>query len=455
MAKDPLTRRGFLRTAAGAAAAAPALIPSTAIGQTAPSNRVTLASIGVGGRGSGLVNGFIRQEGAQFLAVCDCFADRRERMRDAMNTHYGANAVEAYADFRDVLARDDIDAVIIATPDHWHVPIALAAARAGQDMYVEKPLGVSMAWAKRLRRELSRHGRIFQYGTQQRSSVFYRRVWELVRNGYIGEVERVDAWCPDISSQYDAFHVKRYGSTEPVPSPGGFNYDMWLGPAPRQPYTVDRCTCFGAYHIYDYALGFIAGWGAHPLDAVQWVLGRDDTSPVRCQGTGSLPERGLFDTVEAWDMRCAYEDGLTIRFMDHRAATPVTTSYRPQSPNGITFFGSEGWVSCDRSRVCASDPKLVDAPLKETDARPPYTNDHARNFLQAVRERTPAISPFEAAIRSDAISHMCDISIRLGRALEWDPRAETFVGDDEANALLDRPLREPWDLDVIGPAPRA
>jgi len=444
------TRRRFLQRSAAVTAAAmvaPSILPSTAFGQNAPSQRINLGLIGVGGRGSALTGGFIHLPDAQFLAVCDCFRDRRERMRDSMNAHYGSEVVTAHADFREVLGRPDVDAVIVATPDHWHVPIAIAAARAGKDMYVEKPLGVSLAWAKVLRETLRETGRVFQYGTQQRSIGFYRRCWEMVNNGYIGEVTHADAWCPDISSQYEMFNVKQWGATEPAEVPEGFDYDMWLGPAPESPYTLDRCTCFGTYHHYDNSLGFIAGWGAHPLDAVQWVLGKDDTSPVRYEGTGTLPKEGLYRTIGSWDMQCTYGNGQTIRLMSHRVARPVVESIRGSFvENGVLFHGTEGWVSADRGRFYASDPRLLDLALRESDRRPKISNDHHAEFLRCVKERALPVSHFEAAMRSDTISHCCDLAIRRGKTLAWDPARECITNDGRANEQMARPIRPPWDL---------
>lgn len=441
------SRRGFLKRATAAALAAPMMVRCSTLGKNAPSNRVNLALIGAGGRGSGLLNDFSKVENARVVAVCDCFQDRRERLRDALNQTYKDTSVTAYADFREALARKDIDGVIVATPDHWHVPIAIAAARAGKDLYVEKPLGVSMEWAGKLREAVVKGKRVFQYGTQQRSGRRFQQACELVLNGYIGKVERVEAWCSDISSQYPAFHVPQFGSTEPVAPPEGFDYDRWLGPAPMKPYTADRCTCFGAYHIYDYALGFIAGWGAHPLDIAQWGLGADDTSPVRYEGTGSIPAQGLYDTIDSWDTECVYASGVKLRFMGHRVAQPVVSAYRPWLDHGTTFFGNEGWISVDRGGLHASDPKLLALSLKTSDIRLRSPRSHAHDFVSCITSRETPISPLEAAIRSDAISHLCDITIRLGRPIQWDLKSERIVGDDEANKLLNRPLRAPWNLD--------
>ncbi|MDX9973495.1 MAG: Gfo/Idh/MocA family oxidoreductase, partial [FCB group bacterium] len=216
MKRVELTRRSFLK-GVSAAVIAPTIVPASVLGKNAPSNRVNVALIGTGGRGNDLLREFTKVDDAQIVAVCDCFKDRRERTRDALNDLYEGQVVTAYADFLEVLDLKDVDAVVVATPDHWHVPIAIAAARAGKGMYVEKPLGVSLEWAQVLRKAVRQHNTVFQYGTQQRSNEKFRRACELVRNGYIGEVQRIDAWCADISSQYAAFSVPQFGSTEPAP----------------------------------------------------------------------------------------------------------------------------------------------------------------------------------------------------------------------------------------------
>jgi predicted dehydrogenase len=445
MKPETTTRRRFLKAGA-ALGAAPWIVPSTVFGANAPSNRVAVAHLGVGSRANALIGMFVRHDDVQILALCDCFKDRRQGMREKLNAKYGSDVVKAYADFREVLVREDIDAVVIATPDHWHVPLAVAAAKAGKDMYVEKPLGVSMPWAERLRKELKAKGCVFQYGTQQRSGAQFRKACELVRNGYIGEVERVEAWCPDMGSQYESFHVKPYGSTEPADPPEGFDYNMWLGPAPEKPYTVDRCTQFGAYHIYDYALGFIAGWGAHPLDIAQWGLGKDHTSPVFYEGTGKIPAIGLCDTVESWDVYCEYDDGLPMRFMGHRVAQPVVSAYRKWVNHGTTFFGTEGWVSVDRTDWFASDPKLKEVELKPNEVHLKVSAGQERDFIDCVKSREETVNPIESAIRSDAISHLSDLTIRVKRPIRWDPERECVFDDRRAARRLRRSMRAPWNL---------
>ena len=457
MSTANVTRRGFLKgVSAGAGALAmPAIVPSSVFGAEAPSRRIRMAQIGCGGRGSAVSGGFVRHKDVQYLAVCDPFKSRRQRLAARFNKKYGGgNTVKPCADFREVLNRDDIDAVAICTQDHWHVPLALAASKAGKDMYVEKPLGVSMAWAMELRKSIKRYKNIFQYGTQQRSGRQFRFACELARNGYIGEIKTIDAWCPDIDSQVPNIGKKwgdgkgpEYGVMKAAPVPDDLAYDLWIGPAPMKPYTPDRCRNWGTYHIYDYALGFIAGWGAHPLDIAQWGMNADDTCPIAYEGKGSLPTRGLYDTIDSWDVYCTYACGVKMRFMGHRVARPVVMKYHKRwCDHGTTFHGTKGWVSVDRGGIFASDPKLLKVKIKSDEVNLIASGGQDRNFLDSVRSRKATINPVESAIRSDTISHISDILIRTGRPMKWDPKKEDFIGDAQASRMLTRPLRAPWKL---------
>ncbi|MHC4219808.1 MAG: Gfo/Idh/MocA family protein [Planctomycetota bacterium] len=422
------SRRNFIKAASGAIAF-PTIVPSSVFGASAPSNRVVIGSLGVGSRGNGVLSGFMRNyDDVQAVAVCDPFRSRQVATKASVDEYYGNHDCAAYGRHEDMLARDDIDAVLICSCDHWHVHLAAAAVRAGKDVYVEKPLGPSLAWSQKLRTLVERHGAVFQYGAQQRSDAMFRRVCELVRNGYIGDVERVEVWCPDASDDWEYFSVKRYGSTAVEPVPDDLDYERWTGPAPLRPYNADRVRREGSFHIYDYSLGFLAGWGAHPLDIAQWGLGMDHTSPVRYDGFGRLPLHGLLDTVE-------------------ELAQPVVMQYRQRwSGHGTTFFGTEGWISIDRGGIEARPPSLAEAEPGPNDTRLYESPAHDRNFLDCVKSRRPTVSPLETAIRSDTISHLTDICVRRGRPVRWNPEREQILGDQEAARMLNRPMREPWRM---------
>jgi hypothetical protein len=448
------SRRTFLKSAA-AAAAAPMIVPSTVFGRTAPSNRVNLAAIGVGNRGSGNVfEDYVKtQDDVRLVAACDCFTSRRTAFAAKVDEFYGGKYCTPMADWRDVLRRADVDGVIISTPDHWHVPLAYHAALAKKDMYVEKPLGVSMAWAFKLREAVAKNGVVFQYGTQQRSSSEFTRAVELVRNGHVGKIRHVDAWCSDMRSpgNYAQVFAERFHDTAAAPVPADLDYETWVGPAPMKPYTKSRCTEWGAYHIYDYALGFIAGWGAHPLDIAQWGLETDDTSPVSYEGKGEIPEGGLFDTVEKWDVSCRYASGVTLRLMSDRVAKDVPglmddPRKRPFLDHGTTFWGEDGWVSVSRGFLYASPKELQKTQIRDDEKHVVRSSSQGRDFVESIRSRKPTINPLETAIRGDTISHLSDIAVRLRRPVRWEPQAERILDDDEATRLLTRPMREPWTM---------
>jgi len=445
-----LSRRDFVRASAALAAGAfgfPHVITSSAFGKgarPAASERVTIGHIGVGGMGGGHVKGFVQQELAQSVATCDPVKQRRDKCADYIEEYYSQSnptgmykGCTRYNDFRELLCRDDIDAVVIATPCHWHVPIALAAARAGKDIYVEKPLGLSLEWDKTLREAVGRYKNVVQYGTQQRSGRDFRFVCELVRNGRIGKLETILVWCAA---------GQPGGSLKPEPVPEGFDFDLWLGPAPKTAFNTDRCFKRGKNWISDYALGFIAGWGAHPLDIAQWGSNSDGTSPVEYEGTGAFPIDGLFNTATAWDVWCRYASGVKMHFMSYNIANPVLEKYGKFAGYGTMFIGTDGWLNVDRGRAYASDPVLLRTVIAPNEIQLPKSLDHRRNFLECIKTRSEPVSPIGAAVRSDTISHLSEIAIRLGRKIRWDPEKEVIIGDAEAGRMLSRPMRSPWRL---------
>ncbi len=419
MNKQTLTRRSVLRTAAGTAIGLPYMITSSALGnaETAPaSERVTIGHIGVGNRGKELLRGFLTCKGSQSVAVADAYSDRRE----AASQLTGG---KAYADFRELLARPDIDAVVIATPDHWHVPIAMAAARAGKDAYVEKPLGVSIEQDLACRKLFREKKRIFQYGTQQRSLRHCRFGCELVRSGRIGKVHTIEVVAPDGDTG---------GSTEPEPPPDELNYDMWIGPAPMVPYTEDRCVVPGTYFIYDYSIGYLGGWGAHPLDIMVWGSDADLAGPMTVEGTGVVPDKGLYDTVIHWDLKIQMANG-------------VRMTFKP-GDDSTKYIGPDGWVQIRRRGIDAEPKSLLQSKLGPSDVHLAVSERQDQNFIDAVKSRKPAISTIDDAVRSDIISHLCNIAIRTKSKVTWDPKKEVIVDNKAASKMLTRPTREKWRL---------
>ncbi len=419
MMQDWKTTRRYVLKRAMAVASAPYMITSTALGnaETAPaSERVTLGHIGVGGQGTYLLNGFLNCKNAQSVAVADAYSDRRAAAARRING-------QGYADFRELLARKDIDAVVVATPDHWHVPIALAAARAGKDAYVEKPLGVTIEQDLACRKIFTEKKRVFQYGTQQRSSAHCRFGCELVRSGRIGKVHTIEVIAPDGGEG---------GSTEEIPVPPTLDYSMWIGPAPMAPYTKDRCVTPGTYYIYDYSIGYLAGWGAHPLDIMIWGSDADIAGPMTVEGTGKVPTKGLYNTVINWDVT-------------YQMANGVKMSFKPGG-DSTKFIGPNGWVRIWRSGIDAEPKSLLQSKIGPDEVHLIGSPRQDQNFIDAVKSRRRTVSPLGDAVRSDIISHLADITIRLKRRITWDPRKEAIVGDAEATKRLTRAMRSPWTL---------
>ncbi len=427
MTSKQQSRREFLKrvTTTGAVLAVPTIVPSSVLGADAPSSHVTIGHIGVGGRGGGLLRSFTHLKNCRVVAACDVRRDRRRKHADWVNQQYKGKVCTPYSDLREMLARDDIDGVVIATPDHWHVLAAFMAVQSGKDVYVEKPLGISMKQNIALREACHRYGAIFQYGTQQRSSNHIRLACELVRNGRIGKVQSVEVHSPASG---------KGGSTKPIPVPDGLDYDLWLGPAPKAPYTKDRCTNAGAWFISDYALGFIAGWGAHPLDVAVWGMGDTwDAVPIEYEGTGVFPSEGLYDTATSWTVRGKYANGADFLF---------------KGPGGnLTIFtGDKGRVEVSRGSLKTEPASLKDEAIGPDELHLYKSPHHYQNFVDCIRTRQPTVSPVDVAVYSDAISHLSDIGIRTGRKIRWDPEAETIPGDSQAERMLTRALRAPWQV---------
>ncbi|WOO43727.1 Gfo/Idh/MocA family oxidoreductase [Rubellicoccus peritrichatus] len=442
--KTEFNRRKFIKTSlsAGALVGFPTIIPSSALGKdgaVAPSNRVNVGVLSCGAR-SAAAGAYNHYGKSQLVAVCDPVLERRLEKAEA----WGVS--DHYNDFRDVLARSDVDAVHISTSDHWHVPMSLAAARAGKDIYCEKPLGLTIEENLASRAIVDEYDRVFQYGTQQRSQASCRMGIELVLNGHIGDVQEVYVWAPQGASG---------GSATPVlPVPEGFDYDLWLGPAPEAPFCYDRCLNRGAKAIwfdYDYAIGFVAGWGAHPMDQLQWWA--DNTGmgiPYEYKATGTIPTKGLFNTLVHWDLEAVYKDGTPLRFMDSKTAA----QWLEKNPipglkyqgNCTVFKGTKGWVAVSRGLLQASSEELRRKAKDPGPIRLEESRNHQHNFIDHILARTQPVSPLDSAIESDIICHMTDLCARTNETLQWDPKEETVVGSADAVSRMSRPMRAPWTL---------
>lgn len=437
-AHHTINRRGFLKTSL--AVAAPMIVPSSVLGlngQTPPSERVVVGCIGVGDRGTYLLGATLQQPDTQVVAMSDVKSNRRDAAVKLINDTYGNQDCAAYLDFQELVARDDIDAVVVASCDHWHVLHALAVVRSGKDVYVEKPLGVTVEEDQALRKAVREHQRIFQFGTQQRSDENFRKGCEIVRNGGIGKLHTINVWSPPSVAG---------GPTEEAPIPETLDYERWLGPSPYVPYTRDRETNQWWWFISDYALGFIAGWGIHPMDIALWGAGSMALTPVNVEGTGTFPTEGVSNTAIAWQIMLAYDSGLTIDYRSEPAPPEWAQRYGEITSHGTAFEGTDGWVIVDRRHV-ASGPEAIARDYANTGMiRLPESTHHIRNFVDSVKSRKDPVSNIEPSVQSDIACHISDIAIRLQRKVRWDTLAERFIDDDEANARLTRPMRDPWRL---------
>lgn len=437
-----LSRRAFLRravSAAGAAGMFPAIIPSSALGadgHIAPSARITLGFIGTGDHGVGMnLSTFLWQPDAQVLALCDVDHARLRKALGVAREHYAKHrpgeSIEGClitGDWREVIGRHDIDAVVISTPDHWHVLLALAAARAGKDVFCEKPLTRTVREGRVLSDTIRAYGRVFQTASENRSKPNFLRAVELVRNGRIGKLQVIRTELPaghSIQGGYGAMQ-----QAQPIPE--DFDYDMWLGPARETPYTPGRCH-WNFRWILDYSTGNLTDWGAHINDLAQWANDTEYSGPVWVQGYGTYPEDGLYDAPVSWNIMFEYANGVVL----------ICSSGKP----GIRFEGSEGWIACGWDTIAASSPGILKSAIGPEEVHLRTCPDREqRDFLNCVKSREECYAPAEVGHRTITLSHLGHIAMVLGRKLRWDPAIERFIGDDNANRMLSYAMREPWTL---------
>jgi len=449
------SRRNFIKTVAAGAAAVgfPTIIPARVLGAEAPSKTIQIGQIGFGRIGKSMdVPGILRCPGVRIVAISDL-----DTTRMALGKEYLAHAfpklstpdIKLYQDYRELLQRGDIDAVAISTPDHWHSQPAVEAAFAGKDVYMQKPAALTIDEGRVVSNAIRENNRVFLLGSQQRSTEQFHRACELVRNGRLGKIKAIEIGLPGDPGG---------GRKEEMPVPPNLNYEMWLGSTPQVYYTEDRvhpqndpkieqrpgwlrCEQFGA--------GMITGWGSHHLDIAHWAMGWEATGPVAAEGKGVFHNEGLWDVHGDYDVTLTYADGTPMRIWN-------------KFPNGVRFIGEKGWIFVSRGsmKATASDPTAHGPALKALDASDPkllqgeiganeihlykHRGQHHQNWIDCIRSRKPTIVPVETAHRSCSACLVAHIAMRLGRKLQWDPAAEKFVGDTQANAMLARPERAPY-----------
>ena len=441
-----ISRRSFLKSCslAGAATGLPVwfLERELAAGPTpkalGPNDRPGIALVGCGGMGRGDAGNASRF--GDIIAVCDVDASHVDEA--ARQFTKAGRAPAKYDDFRKVMERDDVHAVINATPDHWHTLINLAATLAGKDVYGEKPLTLTIDEGKRLIQAVHEHKTILQTGTQQRSDARFRLAVELVRNGRIGKLREVTVWLPA---------GLRDGPFQAAPVPAGLDWDYWLGQAPKVEYMPQRCHLFFRYW-YDYSGGTMTDWGAHHNDIALWAIGLPGPAEVEAKPLAE-PVPGGYTAYSEYEVKFTYANGVIENVRTTRADNIYGGVEDPQGQrNGIRFEGANGWIWVNRGTLKANDPELIKAPLPENGERVYVSDDHMGNFFGCIRSRKSPICDVEVGHHSACISHLGAIALRVGRRLRWDPAQERFVGENatDGNAYVTREMRKPYDYSFVG-----
>jgi len=431
--------------AVGLISSFPTIVPSTVFGKNAPSNRVTVGMIGVGRQGRHVnLKTMVNMEGVQIVTVCDVDKWRLNNAKKIVDSKYGDTGCRTFSDWREVIARDDIDAIMNSTPDHWHVPISLAAVRRGKHVSCEKPLTLSIAEGRMLADATAKHGVVFRTDSECRSDAYMHKIAELVRNGYIGRIRRIEVGVPRGD--------KAGGKADPMPVPAELDYDMWLGPAVKKPYMVDAVHPSKSYkrpgwmRCRDTCEGMITNWGTHVIDVAQLANNSERTGAVSIEGTGSYPKpgSGLWNVLTDFKVQFKYANGVTMDYLIDSAG-----AY-------LRIEGDEGWLQANWHRkggFQASDIRILKTKLKKSDLRFPQRSDKG-DFIYCIRNRAPNESMADAEVghRTCSMGQLAHIAIQRGQKLEWNPDKERFVDNSEANTMLSRSYRDPWGLEIKIPA---
>lgn len=441
MDKDPrgINRRQFLKSFSAVAVSAlgfPSIVPASVLGQsgtTAPSNRIVMAGIGFGMQGIPNMQNFLSKDKVQWVAVCDIDEKALFRARDIVNRKYGNMDCIVYGDFRDLIKRKDIDAVSIAVPDHWHAILSIESARAGFDIFGEKPFSHSLIEGRAMCDAVERYGRIWQTGSWQRSVDNFHFACELVRNGRIGKITGVEVGLPSGHTDFaGTFGLETLG-----PPPENLDYDFWVGPAPFIPYCPARVHKNWRWNM-DFGGGQLMDWIGHHVDIAQWGLGFDETSPVEIEGWGDFPETGIYNSPTRYFLRAKYADGMPM----------IIAGGHPEIRSGTKWIGEFGWVWCNRGGLETHPSHLIKEYIGPEENRLYKSRDHFQNFLDCVVSRRKTIAPSEVAHRSASVGHLGVIAMEVGRKVRFDPESESILGDPEAERLLSRAYRSPWQINV-------
>ena len=441
---NKMTRRQMLGTlgATGVALGFPAIVPSSVFGANAPSNRITVGMIGVGRQGT-MVNlrTMVNMADVQLVAVSDVDKWRMNNAKTRIDETYGNNDCREYGDWREIIARDDIDAIMDSTPDHWHVPISLAAIRAGKHVCCEKPLSLSIEEGRILADAAKKAGIVFRTDSECRTHSYMHKTAELVRNGYLGKIKRMECGVPGGDQPG--------GKANVTPPPPELDYDMWMGPIAEKPYMVDAVHPPRSYgrpgwmRCLDTCEGMITNWGTHVLDVAQLCNNTERTGPISVEGQGKYPEpgSGIWNVLIDFRAQFKYADGVAVDYLIDKAGAYLRVE------------GEEGWIQANWHRpggFQANDMNILRTNLKDGDLRIPRRGDKA-DFIYCIKNNAPEESMADAEVghRTCSLGQIAHIAIQTGGGrLEWDPDKERFPGNDAANELLSRSYRDPWDLNI-------
>ncbi len=396
-------------------------MPASALGRdgtVAASERITLGVIGMGPRNQSNLPSFLAEPDVQCVAVCECFADRRKLGKEMVDRHYGNSDCRVTRLHEELLDRKDLDALLIATGDRWHALLSILAARAGKDAYCEKPVGLTIAEGRMLVDTTRRYGTVWQCGTQRRSNDSYRFVAESVRGGMIGKLHTITAFLGGWGGDGQA-------KPEPLPDPEVFDYERWLGQSPWAPYSPVRVQLWR--NNWDTAGGVIADMGAHYFDFAQWAHDSEMSGPVEFAGSGIGPQNGFSNVPFEVNVEARYPDGVKLLIKN--------------GAKGVRFDGDAGWIHLSDEGELTAEPKSILAARQRPAVSWAYMGGHVRNFLDCIKSRRLTVSHPELAHRAHTIVHCANLCMRLGRKLHWDPVAERFTQDDEANRMLERTMR--------------
>ena len=433
---ERMTRRNFLKKSSAvtaASAAFPYFVPSSALGKAgtvAPSNRIVMGAIGVGSMGTGDMKGFLRRDQVRMVAVCDVDKSHSSRAKGIVDQKYGNKDCATYPDYRELISRGDLDAVCIATPDHWHAVIAVAAAGAGLHIHAQKPLARTISEGRAICDAVKRYGVVWQTGSQQRSGGSFHRACELVRNGRIGKVHKAEVGLPDGHGT---------GIMPLLDLPKSLDWDFWLGPAPWRPYTdFGRGNCHWHWRwIMDYSGGQLTDWAGHHIDIAHWGLGFERTGPVEIEGRGVYPTEGLYNVPIRYKFTCKYANGVEI-----------VVANQSQLPKGMgaMWYGEEGWIHVNRGTLEAEPKSVLGSVIGPDEIHLYKSDDHKGNFLDCIGMRSETVAPAEIGHRSISAALLGEIAMLTEQKLKWDPEKEVFLNSDQANRMLSRPMRSPWHL---------